>query len=75
MAPNSLMAVLVGMALGGMVNTTVRAAVLLGIGIWLFGVHFQTDHLAAAIALWLLGLVGLYGLGMIFASAFLLLGR
>jgi ABC-2 type transport system permease protein len=75
MAPNSLMAILVGMALGGMVTTTVRAAVLMAIGVWVFGVHFQTGHLMAVFALWLLVLVGLYGLGMIFASAFLLLGR
>jgi len=40
MAPNSMMAILLGMALGGMVSTSLRAAVILIFGIWIFHIHF-----------------------------------
>ena len=56
MAPNSLMAIMLGMALGGLVSTSVRATVVL---LLIFG----------------LTMVALYGLGMLFASLFLLMGR
>src|SRR5262245_7278707 len=39
-APNSMMAVLLGMAMGGAVATSLRALAIFALGGWLFGVHF-----------------------------------
>lgn len=74
-APNSMMAILLGMALGGLVATMVRATVIVVTGSLLFGVTYQVTNLAPAIAVFLLTMVALYGLGMLFASVFLLFGR
>lgn len=75
MAPSSLMAVLLGMALGGMVFASLRALVVIIIGSWLFGVHFQVASLPMLILVFFLALWALYGMGMMFASVFLLFGR
>jgi ABC-2 type transport system permease protein len=75
MAPNSLMAVLLGMALGGLFATTLRAVVIIGIGSLLFNVHFTLTSLPALAATFVLTMVALYGLGMMSASLFLLLSR
>ncbi len=75
MAPNSMMAVLLGMALGGMFATTLRAAVILVLGIVLFQVQFSVASYLALFGVFTLTMVALYGLGMMFASLFLLFGR
>jgi ABC-2 type transport system permease protein len=74
-APCSLMAILAGMALGGMVMTSVRAAAVLLAGAVLFGVSFDPGSWWALVGIFLLTLAALYGLGMVFASAFLMWGR
>ncbi len=76
-APGSLMAILAGMALGGMAMTLVRAVVILATGSLLFGVEFGhagTNWWQVA-GVFLLTMIALYGLGMVFASAFLMWGR
>lgn len=75
MAPNSLMAILLGMALGGMFATTLRAGVILILGTWLFHVPFAVSSFAQLFAVFVLTMAALYGLGMLFASLFLLFGR
>lgn len=75
MAPNSLMAVLLGMALGGLFATTLRAVVILVLGSLLFDVHFAVGSLPALTATFVLTMTALYGLGMMTASLFLLLSR
>jgi ABC-2 type transport system permease protein len=75
MSPAPLMAVLTGMALGGMTTTIVRAAAITVTGVILFDVPFQPTSWWALTAVFLLTLVALYGLGMMFASLFLLWGR
>lgn len=75
MAPAPVMGVLAGMALGGMTTTVVRAFAIVTTGVILFDVPL------APTSWWLLGvvfgltMVALYGLGMMFASVFLLWGR
>lgn len=73
--PVSRMSILLGMALGGMLATTTRAVVILAAGLWLFHVPFPLERVPAALALFLLTLGSLYGLGMILSSVFLLWGR
>jgi ABC-2 type transport system permease protein len=75
MAPNSMVAILLGMALGGMLATTLRAAAVLLLGSLLFHVHYTVSSLWQLLAVFGLAMVALYGMGMMFASLFLLLGR
>ncbi len=74
-APNSLMAILLGMALGGLLATTLRAGIILVLGTWLFQVPFAIASFSQLFAVFVLTLIALYGLGMLFASLFLLFGR
>jgi ABC-2 type transport system permease protein len=74
-APGSLMAILLGMALGGMVATALRAAAILILGSWVFGVTFAVSDGWALAAVFVFGLTALYGMGMMCASLFLLYGR
>ena len=75
MAPNSLMAILLGMAVGGMFAASIRALVIIVLGALLFHVPFVIVSFAQLFAVFLLTLVALYGLGMLLSSLFLLFGR
>lgn len=75
MAPNSMMAILLGMAMGGMLATTMRALVILILGSWLFNVQYVVVSFVQLFAVFLLAMLALYGMGMMAASLFLLLGR
>ncbi len=75
MAPNSMMAVLLGMALGGMLATAMRAIAVILLGSLMFGVTYEVSSFAQLFAVFMLAMIALYGLGMMMASAFLLFGR
>lgn len=75
MSPTSLMAILLGMAFGGMFATTIRAVAIISIGTFLFDVHYTVSSTPMLIVVFAFGLVALYGMGMMFASLFLLFGR
>ncbi len=75
MAPTSLMAILLGMALGGMLATALRALVIVILGTLLFHVQFVVTSLLQLSAVFLLAMIALYGMGMMTASLFLLLSR
>lgn len=75
MAPGSMMAILLGMALGGMVATLLRACAIIIIGSWLFQVHFLITQYGYLFVVFFLTMVALYGLGMMSSSLFLLLSR
>jgi ABC-2 type transport system permease protein len=74
-APMSIMSVLFGMAVGGMVMSTSRASIVLVIATVLYGVQFQVDQWLLLAAVFVLTLAALYGLGMMLASLFLMWGR
>lgn len=74
-APNSMMAILLGMALGGMVATTMRALAVMLLGSWMFHVQYEVSNFVQLFAVFSLTMVALYGLGMMAASLFLLLSR
>jgi ABC-2 type transport system permease protein len=74
-APTSRMAILLGMAFGGIVATSVRALVVLTVGSLLFGVSFAAANWWQLALVFVLTMVALYGLGMLFSSLFLLYGR
>ena len=75
MAPNSMMAILLGMALGGMLATGLRATAILILGSLLFDVQFQVVNFLQLFVVFMLTMIALYGMGMMSASLFLLLGR
>jgi ABC-2 type transport system permease protein len=74
-APGSLMAILLGMAVGGLLMTTTRAVAILVAGWLLFGVPFSLQYWALLLLTFVITMAALYGLGMLFASVFLLWGR
>jgi ABC-2 type transport system permease protein len=74
-APCSRMAILAGMAVGGMFSTTLRSVVGLAIGIGLLGIRVPAFDPLAFTVVFLLTLAALYALGMTLASLFLLWGR
>lgn len=74
-SPSSLLAILIGMALGGMFATVLRASVIVILGSLLFQVHFVVSDYLALIVVFALTMIALYGLGTLFASLFLLWGR
>jgi ABC-2 type transport system permease protein len=74
-APMNIMAVLFGMAFGGFVMSSTRAAAVLIISTTVFGVVFSIDQWLLLFAVFLLTLAALYGLGMVLASLFLMWGR
>ena len=74
-APTSLMAILLGMAIGGIVGTTVRALAVITVGLLIFHVQASIVSVPQFMGVFLLTLVALYGLGMLFSSLFLLYGR
>lgn len=74
-APCSRMAILGGMALGGIAMTTIRT--LVGVAIGWFVFHVRLDHVNVwhLIGVFALTMGALYALGMSLASLFLLWGR
>jgi ABC-2 type transport system permease protein len=75
MSPAPLMAVLLGMAIGALLATSLRAGVILLLGGLLFNVPFSVSSFALLFGVFVLTMAALYGLGMVFGSAFLLFGR
>lgn len=74
-APMHLMSVLTGMAIGGLVMTSSRALAVIGIGSLLYGVTYRIEEPLLLAGVFVLTMIPLYGLGMLFASLFLLWGR
>jgi ABC-2 type transport system permease protein len=74
-APMHLMSILAGMAIGGLVMTSSRALAVIGIGSLLYGVTYDVQQPWLLAGVFLLTMVPLYGMGMLFASLFLLWGR
>ena len=75
MSPMSRMAILLGMALGGGFSTTVRALASLFLGTVIFRIPFAIASAWQLLGIFFLTLVALYGLGMLFASGYMLWGR
>lgn len=75
MAPNSLMAILLGMAIGGLVATALRAVAIIILGSWLFHVQYTVSSFTQLLAVFFLAMTALYGMGMMSASFFLMLSR
>ena len=75
LSPTSLMAILLGMGVGGIYMTTLRAGVIAIAGTLLFQVSFDGGQWGFALLVFLMTMVALYGLGMALSSVFLMWGR
>lgn len=75
MAPMSRMALLGGMAVGGMVMTSTRALSTLFLGIVIFGISVTVVNPLLLLTVFFVTMVALYGMGMMFSSVYLLYGR
>lgn len=73
--PMSRMALLAGMALGGMFSAGTRALSTLLLGILIFNVNMVVVDPLLLIAVFVVTLIAIYGMGMMFASLFMLYGR
>src|SRR5262249_49338010 len=74
-APCSRLAILTGMALGGLLATILRSLVGVAIGLWIFHIAVAPFSPWLLAGVFLLTMVALYALGMTLASLFLLYGR
>lgn len=74
-APCSRMAILTGMALGGLVSSTIRALVGVAIGVFVFRVQLGEVSWPMFVLVFLVTMSALYALGMLLSSLFVLYGR
>jgi len=74
-SPAPLMAILLGMAMGGMIATMLRATAIVALGSLLFHVSYAVINPWQLLLVFFLTMVALYGLGMMTASVFLLFSR
>lgn len=75
LSPANLMAILLGMAVGGLLATAVRAGAIILVGSLIFHVQYAVGNLVQLLAVFLLSMTALYGMGMMTSSIFLLLSR
>jgi len=74
-APISRMSVLGGMALGGMFSSSVRALSTIVFGILVFGISLSLPEPLMFAGIFIFTMIALYGMGMMFASLYMLWGR
>jgi ABC-2 type transport system permease protein len=74
-APCSRLAILTGMAVGGVFMTTTRAVISIGVGFGLLGVRVAPFDFLQLLLVFAVTMTALYALGMTLSSLFLLYGR
>ena len=74
-APCSRMAILSGMAIGGLAATLLRSLAGVALGVWVFHVQVAAFSPWVLAGVFVLTMVALYALGMTLSSLFLLYGR
>lgn len=75
LSPGSLMAILLGMAVGGIIMTLSRAVIILVVCSVLFEVNYTVSSFPLLVVVFTLTMTALYGMGTMFASIFLAFGR
>lgn len=75
MAPCGLFAILLGMSVGGILATVLRATGVVTVGVVVFDARFDLSRLPLLLVVFVLSLIALYGLGAALASLFLFWGR
>lgn len=75
MSPSSMMAILLGMAVGGLFASSLRAIAVIALGSLMFQVQYSIVSFTQLTLVFVLAMTALYGMGMMTASLFLLLSR
>ncbi|MDR7434990.1 MAG: ABC transporter permease [Armatimonadota bacterium] len=75
MMPCGLTPILLGMSLGGLVATLLRAILIVSLGSLLFHVSYTLPQVPLFLLIFTITIIALYGLGVVFASLFLFWGR
>jgi len=75
MTPLSRPALLLGMALGGIIMTSSRAMIIYLASRLVFNMRFQVDEPWMAVGIFIVTLAALYGMGMTLSSLFFMAGR
>jgi ABC-2 type transport system permease protein len=75
LCPGPMMAILLGMALGGIFMAATRAIVIVVVCSLAFHVSYQLGSLPLLVLVFATTMTALYGMGMMFASIFLAAGR
>lgn len=75
LSDSKLPGLLLGMALGGMFNTSIRSIAVVIMGVYFFKAEFNVSTLPLAILIFSLTLVALYGLGMGLSGLHIVYGR
>ena len=75
LAPAPLMSILLGMGIGGLYMTSIRAIAIALAGTLVFGVRFDFTQWGLALLVFFVTMFALYGLGMLLSSLFLMWGR
>ncbi|MEM0384108.1 MAG: ABC transporter permease [Candidatus Caldarchaeum sp.] len=74
-APISRMAILLGMSLGAIINTSIRAALIFIFGSLVLNIRINVADPSAVFTVFITTLTALYGLGMLMSSLYMLYGR
>lgn len=74
-SPAPLMAILLGMAVGGIIMTASRAVLILVACTLFFNVTYTIGSLPMLVLIFITTMAALYGLGMVFAGVYLVAGR
>jgi ABC-2 type transport system permease protein len=74
-APAPMMSILLGMAVGGILSSSLRALGVILFSSWIFNVSYAVTSFGLLLVVFLLTMAALYGLGMMTSSVFLLLNR
>lgn len=70
--PCGIVPILLGMSFGGFVGTMVRVVAIITIGSLLFGITYTISQLPLFLLVFAVAIIALYGMGVTFASLFLL---
>jgi len=75
LSDSKLPGLLLGMALGGMFNTSIRSIAVIIMGVYIFHAEFNVSTLPLALLIFFLTLISLYGLGMGLSGLHIVYGR
>lgn len=75
LSPAPLGGILMGMAVGGLIWSSLRAVIILTVCSLLFGVQYEVGNLLQLLLVFFLTMAALYGMGMMFSSIYLVAGR
>lgn len=75
LSPAPLGGILMGMAVGGLIWSSLRAVIILTVCSLLFNVQYDASNLPQLLLVFFLTMAALYGMGMMFSSIYLVAGR